>query len=68
MIFHIFGPRARNVSVPNRTLRIMLIIKISLSWIHLKIDKFDIDCNIIINTTLMIKLFEKLHKCPNCGE
>ena len=30
-------------------------------------DKF-IDCNIIINITLMIEFFEKLCKCPNCGE
>ena len=22
----------------------------------------------VCNTTLMIKFFEKLHKCPNCGE
>ena len=28
-------------------------------------DKF-IDCNIIINFTLIIEFFEKL--CPNCGE
>ena len=27
-----------------------------------------IDCNIIINITLMIEFFEKLCKCPNCGE
>ena len=31
-------------------------------------DKFIIDCNIIINITLMIEFFEKLCKCHNCGE